>query len=100
MSRCSEMNETFPYMWPGWSAEKVADRCVVIRRGGSAARISNGTRPQDPGGGEAQLTSSWDMAMVRPVLQPTSQPIVLRSNEVGVSAMSVHATRRRVDRTV
>ena len=65
MSRCSEMNETFPYMWPGWSAEKVGSRYVVIppppppggsgaspggkrkliRRGGSAARISNRARP-------------------------------------------------------
>ena len=28
----------------------------LIRGGGSAARISNGIRPQDPGGGEVQLT--------------------------------------------
>ena len=56
----------------------------LIRGGGSAARISNRTLPQDPGGGEAQLlTSSRDMAVARPVLQPTSQPIVLRSDEVG-----------------
>ena len=55
----SEINETFP-----------------------AVRISNRTRPQDPGGGEVQLTSSQDMAVARPVLQPTSQPIVLRSDDV------------------
>ena len=33
----------------------------LIWGGGSAARISNGTGPQDPGGGEAQLTTSRDM---------------------------------------
>ena len=30
VSRCSEMNETFPNMWHGWSAEKVGGRYVVI----------------------------------------------------------------------
>ena len=62
VSRCSEMNETFPYMWPGWLAEKVGGRYVVIsppgcsgaspggkrkliRSGGSVAGISNRTRP-------------------------------------------------------
>ena len=40
------------------------------------------------------------MAVVRPVFQPTSQPVVLRSDEVRVSAVSVDATRRRVDRTM
>ena len=38
--------------------------------------------------------------MVRPVYQPTSQPVAVRSDEVGVSAVSFNATRRRVDRTV
>ena len=42
---------------------------------GSAARTSNGTRPLDPGGGEAQLTTSRDMAVMRPVFRPTYQPI-------------------------
>ena len=45
----------------------------------------------DPGGGEAQLTASRDVAMERPVVQPTSQL-------VGVSAMSVDVTWRRRDR--
>ena len=40
------------------------------------------------------------MAVARPVFQPTSQPVVLRSDEVGVSAVSVDATRRRVDWTL
>ena len=39
----------------------------------STTRISNETRPQDPGGGEVQLTTSRDMAVARPILQPTSQ---------------------------
>ena len=38
--------------------------------------------------------------MARPVFQPTSQPVVLRSDEVRVSAVLVNATRRRVDRTL
>ena len=47
-----------------------------------------------------QLTSSRDMAVERPVFQPTSQPVVVRSDEVGVSAVAVDATQRRVDRTL
>ena len=38
--------------------------------------------------------------MTRPVFQPTPQPVVLRSDEVRVSAVSVYATQRRVDRTL
>ena len=41
---------------------------------GSTTRISNGTRPQDPGGGEVQLAAFRDFAITRPALQPTSQP--------------------------
>ena len=60
-------------MLPGWMAEKVGGSHVMVsprvaaerrRRKtetdlgrGSTARISNGLRPQDPGGGEVQLTS-------------------------------------------
>ena len=62
-------------------------------------RISNGTGPQDLGGGEAQLTTSRDMAVARPVFQPTSRLVVVQSDEVGVSAMTVDATWRRVDCT-
>ena len=46
----------------------------LIRGMGSTTWISNGTRPQDPGGGEVQLAASRDVAVARPVLQPTSQP--------------------------
>ena len=37
------------------------------------------------------------MAIERPVFQPTSRSVVVRSDEVGVSAVKVDATRRRVD---
>ena len=46
----------------------------LIRGTGSTTRVSNGTRPQDPGGGEVQLAAFRDMAVARPILQPTSQP--------------------------
>ena len=47
----------------------------LIRGGGSAAQISNGTRPQDPGGGEVQLTSFRDVAVARPTIQPTLRSV-------------------------
>ena len=65
----------------------------LIRGGGSAARISIGTGPHDPGGGEAQLTASWDTAVIRPVFQPKLQSVVDRSDDLGVSAMVVETTR-------
>ena len=46
----------------------------LIRGTGSTTRIRNGTRPKDPGGGEVQLAASRDVAVARPILQPTSQP--------------------------
>ena len=65
--------------------------------GGSTTRISNGTQAQDPGGDEAQLTSSRDVAVVQPMFPPTSQPVVVRPDEVMVSAVTVDETRRPVD---
>ena len=70
---------------------------VTLRGGGSAARISNGTEPQDPGGGDAQLTTSQDMAVMRPWFHRASRLVAVRSDGVGVSAVTVDATRRRVD---
>ena len=52
-------------------------------------RVSDGTGPQDPGGSEAQLTPSRDVAVARSVFQPMSQPVFVRSEEVGVSAVMV-----------
>ena len=72
----------------------------LIRGVGSAARISNGTRPQDPGGGEVQLTPSRDMAVTRPMIQPTLQSGGLWSGEVRVSAVSVDADWKQVNQTV
>ena len=48
----------------------LADAGVLGGGGGSASRISNNTGPQDPGGGEARLTASWDVAVAQPVFQP------------------------------
>ena len=30
MGRCPELNETFSFMLPGWTAEKVGSRAVVV----------------------------------------------------------------------
>ena len=41
---------------PSGSGASPSGKRKLIRGGGLAARISNITQPQDPGGGEAQLT--------------------------------------------
>ena len=70
----------------------------LIRGGGSAARISNVIRPQDPGGGEVQLTSSRDEAVECPVLRPVGSRSTRQSvgqfGAVRVSAVSVDVTQR------
>ena len=80
----------------------IVDRCRVweshaIRGGGSTARISKSTRPQDPGGGEVQLTISRDMAVEWPVFHPTSRSVAVQSDDVEVPAMSLDAARCQVD---
>ena len=90
--QCPNLNEAFPFMLPGWRAEKVAGNYVMIspramaeaggkrrliRGMGSTTWISNGTRPQDPGGGDVQLAASRDVAVARPVLQPASVMVVM-----------------------
>ena len=80
VSRCPEINETFPYMLPGWSAEKVGGNHMMIsprvaaerlRRliwgGRSAARISNELRPPDPSGGDVWITASRAETFALPV---------------------------------
>ena len=81
MGRCPELIETFPFPIyvtgkdAGESGQKLCYDLAplgsgtspggirnLIRGGGSAARIRNGTRPQDRGGGEKQLTSIRDVA--------------------------------------
>ena len=71
----------------------------LIRGGGSAAQTSNGTGPQDPGAGEARLTTSRYPAVTRPVFQPKPRSVIERSDEVGVYAVVVEATGRWVDCT-
>ena len=65
--------------------------------GGSTARISDGTRPQDPGGGEAQIVASRDIATAWPMTQTTSRPVLVRQETVGMSAVLVDATPSRRD---
>ena len=69
-TRCPVLDVTFPFILPGWKAEKTSllddiakdgDRPPVggkrrlIRREGFASRISRNARPHDPGGGGGQL---------------------------------------------
>ena len=65
---------------------------------GGGGGVSIGTRPQEPGGGEAHLMATRDVATAWPVVQPTSQPVLVRLEAVEVSAVSVDATLRRRDR--
>ena len=51
-----------------------ATRCPDLNE---TTRISIGTRPQDPGGGEVQLMASRDVATAWPVVHPTSQPVLV-----------------------
>ena len=100
-------------MLPGWKAERAGHGYAMIshhgsgaspggkrrliRGGGSTGRISNDVRPQDPGGGEAQLTFSRDVAGEWPVFHPTSRSVTVRPEDVEVTAMSADAARRQVD---
>ena len=112
-TRCPALNESFPFMLPGWKAEKEGGSYAMISPrvagsvagretatdpgggGGSATRISNKTRPQDPKGGEAQINTTRDGAMAWPLAQPMSQTVPKRPETVGVSAVLVQATPGR-----
>ena len=62
-TRCPTLNVTFPFILPGWKAEKTSTGYLMIspkmaggkrrliRREGFASRISKNARPHDPGGG-------------------------------------------------
>ena len=95
VTRSPDLDEAFPLILPGSWAEKVCyDFPPGWRRSGAGretptdpgwgaiARISNGTRPQDPGGGQAWLTASRDMAVARPVFQPIVSDSVMVVMEV------------------
>ena len=48
---CPEINETFKYMLPRWTAEKVGGSYGMISPG-SQRNVSNELRPQDPSSGD------------------------------------------------
>ena len=62
-TRCPTLDVTFPFILPGWKAEKTSTGYLMIspkmasggkrrliRREGFASRISKNARPHDPGG--------------------------------------------------
>ena len=63
VSQCPHLDETFPYMLPGWSAEKVDGR--------ETTTISNTLRPPDPGGGGlSTVTCARTPAWILPPMGP------------------------------
>ena len=102
VGRCHELNETFPFMLPGWSAEKVGSSYVMISLRVAAERRPDQLWNSTPGprGGRVQLTSSRDVAVTRPVNQPTLWSGEPRSGEVRVSNISVYVDRKRVNQTI
>ena len=51
-TRCPALDESFPFMLPGWRAESTPGG-----GGGVATQISSNVRPQDPGGGAPMLAA-------------------------------------------
>ena len=84
------------YLAPSCRGTSPGTKRKLIRGGGSAARISYGTRPKDPGVGRVQLIFFRDVAVMRPVSQPTLLSGGLRSGEVRVSAVSADVDRKRL----
>ena len=75
-TRCPGLDVTFPFILPGWKAEKTqtgylmispkmatdrrrAGKRRLIRREGFASRISKNARPHDPGGGGTTRSPSF-----------------------------------------
>ena len=81
----------------GGSGASLSRKRRLIRGGGSTAQISNDVRPQDPSGGEAQLTFSRDVSGEQPVLHPMSHSGTMQPEDVVVTSMSADAARRQVD---
>ena len=65
-TRCPTLDVTFPFILPGWKAEKTPTGYLMIspktggkrrliRREGFASRISKSDRPHDPGGGGGRV---------------------------------------------
>ena len=86
-----QLDETFPYIWPGWSADGrgLYDDIATCRSeappgrkratdtggggGGSAARISNELRTPDTGGGVRLTTSRTKSLGPRRILMITGE---------------------------
>ena len=84
-TRCPTLDVTFPFIFPGWKAEKTPTGYLMISPktgrktktdpeggggGGFASRISNKDRPHDPGGGMGIIrcpTSQDDMTRNLPM---------------------------------
>ena len=83
---------------PAWQ-RSVAGRETATNLGRGVSRPDqywNST--PGPGGGEELLTASRDVATARPVVQPTSQPVLVWPEAVRVSTVLVDATLRQRDR--
>ena len=102
VTHCPVLDESFPFMLPGWRTEKTPGGYIMIspgcrqsvvewktatdpggggEGGGFAARISSKIRPQDPGGGAARIAAPRgveDMEVtsssVSSVVEPQSVP--------------------------
>ena len=114
VGRCPVLNERFPLMLPGWSAEKVGDGYVMIlpqvaaerRRVGNADCSGVGGQPPgsvmelDPRSPEVVRCISLSprgVAAAWPVVPPIVHSETLRSGEVRVSTVSIDADWRRVN---
>ena len=111
-TRCPALDESFPFMLPGWSAETTpggfimisprvaAERCQAETAtdpgggGESYNRISCKIRPQDPGGGAAQIatprgvvvievTNSPELSIVEPQVPSRILVVLVEEARVG-----------------
>ena len=103
--RCPTLDVTFPFILPGWKAEKTSTGYLMIspkmvtdgkrrliRREGFASRISNNARPHDPGGGGTIRYPVPQNAM----MNVRKSPMDMNTNRY---EKPVQATSRRSDRS-
>ena len=78
-TRCPNLNDSFPFMQPGWQTEKTPGGFIMIPpqvamdrrrrktaadpRGGPASRVRDHVRPRDPGGGAVSTVSLQPMTI-------------------------------------
>ena len=103
-NRCPTLDDSFPFMLPGWWAEKVAGGYAMIspRQQRSVAKrktatdpggISNNVKPQDPGGGGAtRIAAPRDGVAVWTGTPPLPARVVPQSVPVRVSVVLVEDT--------